>query len=177
MQRSRIILKEKHKIAHMRSAFNYAKCSSAVRLQVGCIIVKDDRIISIGYNGTPTGWDNCCEYRDYAPWNVASYIDWTEVWHLYPEQDGDRLYRLVSKPETLHAETNAIAKLARSVESGEGAAAFITHQPCLECAKLLYQAGIASVYYCLPYRSLEGVDFLKKCGILVECLSYDNVFK
>lgn len=121
----------------MKSAFNYAECSTAVRLQVGCVIVKDDRIISIGYNGMPSGWDNVCEHEG------------------------------KTKPEVLHAESNAIAKLARSPESGEGATAFITHAPCLDCAKLLYQAGICEVNYCHSYRLTDGIDFLKQCNIKV----------
>lgn len=143
-------MKIKHIHAHMKSAFNYAECSTAVRLQVGCVIVKDDRIISIGYNGMPSGWDNCCEDSVFF-------------------QDGKQLIEpiLKTKPEVLHAESNAIAKLARSPESGEGATAFITHAPCLDCAKLLYQAGICEVNYCHSYRLTDGIDFLKQCNIKV----------
>jgi dCMP deaminase len=144
-------MKQKHRIAHMKSAFNYAECSTAVRLQVGCVLVKDNRIISIGYNGMPAGWDNRCET--------------SELW-----KDGKQLVEpvLVSKPEVLHAETNAIAKLARSSESGDGCTAFVTHQPCLDCAKLLYQSGVAEVYYVHEYRRNDGIQFLEKCGIQVE---------
>lgn len=143
-----LVMKDKHKIAHMKSAFNYAECSTATRLQVGCVLVKDNRIISIGYNGMPSGWTNECEE--------------TVLW-----KGNQQLAQpmTVSKPEVLHAETNAIAKLARSSESGEGATAFITHQPCLNCAKLLYQSGICEVYYVHPYRLNDGLDFLKKCNI------------
>ena len=136
-------MKLKHAIAHMKSAFNYAECSTAKRLQVGCILVKNDRIISIGYNGMPSGWDNVCE--------TTSIVNGKE--------------ELVTKPEVLHAESNAIAKLARCMESGQGATAFITHQPCLSCAKLLYQAGIKEVYYCNEYRCDDGIEFLMKCNI------------
>ena len=105
-------MKDKHKIAHMKSAFNYAECTTATRLQVGCVLVKDNRIISIGYNGMPSGWTNECEE--------------TVLW-----KDKQQLSQpmFVTKPEVLHAETNAIAKLARSSESGDGCTAFITHQP------------------------------------------------
>tara|TARA_R110000787_G_scaffold153247_1_gene267110 strand:+ start:282 stop:701 length:420 start_codon:yes stop_codon:yes gene_type:complete len=137
-----VTMKQKHKIAHMKSAFNYAECSTATRLQVGCVLVKDNRIISIGYNGMPSGWTNECETEDN-----------------------------VTKPEVLHAETNAIAKLARCSEHGEGATAFVTHQPCMDCAKLLYQSGITEVYYAHKYRLTHGVDFLEKCGITVEQMS------
>lgn len=144
-------MKQKHRIAHMKSAFNYAECSTAVRLQVGCVLVKDNRIISIGYNGMPAGWDNRCET--------------SKLW-----QDGKQLVEpvLVSKPEVLHAESNAICKLARSSESGGGATAFVTHQPCLDCAKLLYQSGVAEVYYVHEYRRKDGIQFLEKCRIKVE---------
>jgi len=150
-------MKQKHKIAHMKSEFNYAECSTATRLQVGCVLVKDNRIISIGYNGMPSNWTNECETK--------------EIW-----KDGKQLTQpmLVTKPEVLHAETNAIAKLARCSESGEGSTAFVTHQPCMDCAKLLYQSGITEVYYVHKYRLTDGVDFLEKCGIKVEQLTVDR---
>lgn len=141
-------MKDKHKIAHMKCAFNYAECSTAKRLKVGCVIVKDNRIISIGYNGMPTGWTNECE----------ELVLWEKTIQLSQPV-------LKTKPEVLHAEANAITKLARSSESGENAVAFITHQPCLECSKLLYQTGISEVYYVHEYRVKEGVEFLTKCKI------------
>jgi len=119
-----------------------SKLSSARRLQVGAIVVRDDRIISIGYNGMPAGWDNNCE-------------------HL--QEDGT----LKTRPEVLHAEMNALMKLARSYESGLGADLFITHSPCMECAKGIYQAGINRVYYGRQYRSNEGIQFLKQSNIQV----------
>ena len=140
-------MKEKFIDAYMDVAERFAQLSSAKRLNVGAIVVKDDRIISIGYNGMPGGWDNCCE-----DWDGED--DW-----------GNTI--LKSKPEVLHAESNAIAKLARSSESGEGAAIFITHAPCIDCAKLIYQSGIATVYYKNEYRSTQGIDFLKKSGVVI----------
>ena len=140
-------MKQKFIDAYMDVAERFAQLSSAVRLQVGAIVVKDDRIISIGYNGMPSGWDNECE--------VCVSID--DVGNP----------TLKSKPEVLHAESNAIAKLARSPESGEGATMFITHSPCLDCAKLIYQAGIKEVYYEQEYRDTTGVDFLKKCDVQI----------
>lgn len=133
--------------AYMKTAETFAELSSAVRLHVGAIVVKDDRIISIGYNGMPSGWDNVCEY-------VIQYSDDTT--------------ELKTKPEVLHAETNAIAKLARSTESGLGATLFVTHAPCLDCAKLVYQSGINSVYYRNSYRDENGIQFLEKAGVKVE---------
>ena len=139
-------MKEKFVNAYMDVAERFAELSSARRLHVGAIVVKDDRIISIGYNGMPSGWDNDCE---------------------------DLVYRIAeepilkTKPEVLHAETNAIAKLAKSNESGLGATMFITHAPCLDCAKLIYQSGISSVLYRDAYRDTGGITFLEKSGIEV----------
>lgn len=135
-------MKQKYIDAHMKVAETYAQLSSAKRLQVGAIVVKDNRVISIGYNGMPSGWTNECEEEINVP-------DKSEK-------------QLVTKPEVLHAETNAIAKLARSNESGLDAVMFITHAPCLNCAKLIYQAGISKVYYRNSYRDNNGVEFLQK---------------
>jgi dCMP deaminase len=142
-------MKNKHIAAHMKSAFNYAECSTAERLKVGCVLVKDDRIISIGYNGMPSGWSNECE--------ILSFF--TEDGKQLPSQI------MLTKPEVLHAEENAITKLARSTESGEGATAFITHAPCMSCAKLLHGSGIIEVFYANWYRDNSGLDFLKECGV------------
>jgi dCMP deaminase len=145
-------MKNKYKKAFMKTAYTFAECSHAVRLKVGCVIVKDGRIISIGYNGTPSGWDNECERR--------SFFD----------SNGKQLLKavLVTRDEVLHAETNAIAKLARCHESGEGATLVTTHAPCLHCAKLIYQSGIDTVIFAEEYRSLEGVAFLSRCNVVVE---------
>ena len=140
-------MKQKFIDAYMEVAKTFANLSSAQRLKVGAIVVKDDRIISIGYNGMPSGWDNCCE----------DVVRQDEVGHTV----------LKSKPEVLHAESNAIAKLAKSPESGDGASIFITHSPCIDCAKLIYQSGITTVYYEESYRSTQGIDFLNKSGIKV----------
>jgi dCMP deaminase len=143
----------------MKTAETFAELSHARRLHVGAIVVKDDRIISIGYNGMPAGWDNNCEY---------------EVTEFQTEYGvGSKLVNtgeLKTRPEVLHAETNAIAKLAKSNESGLGATMFITHAPCLDCAKLIYQSGISSVLYRNAYRDTGGISFLEKSGIIVERL-------
>jgi dCMP deaminase len=151
-------MKDKHIAAHMKSAFNYADCSTAEKLKVGCVLVKDDRIISIGYNGMPPGWSNQCETLSF----------FTEDGKQLPSQI------LVTKPEVLHAEENAIVKLAKSNESGDGATAFITHSPCLSCAKLLYSSGIIGVYYTHPYRNTAGVNFLNECKIGVNHYNADH---
>lgn len=140
-------MKPKLQKAYMDTAKIFAELSHARRLHVGAIIVKDDRIISIGYNGMPAGWDNNCE----------------EV--VEQHEDGGQI--LKTKPEVLHAETNAIAKLARSSDSGLDADIFITHAPCLDCAKLIYQSGIRKVYFGANYRDESGIAFLKNSGIEV----------
>ena len=141
------MIKEKYLGTYMKTAKLFAEHSSAVRKKVGAVIVKDDRIISIGYNGMPSGWTNECE--------MVKHTDFTGT------------VVTMSKPEVLHAETNAIAKVAKSTNSTEGATMFITHAPCLDCAKLAYQSGINSVYYRNSYRNDDGIDFLKKCEIEV----------
>ena len=146
----------------MKTAETFAGLSHARRLHVGCIVVKDDRIISIGYNGMPAGWDNNCE--DEIPCDNGEY----KRQQLPKSADLWKSYNLKTKPEVLHAETNAIAKLARSSDSGLGADIFITHSPCLDCAKLIYQSGIKRVWYGAEYRNSAGPDFLRKSGIQVE---------
>jgi len=149
--------------AYMKTAETFAECSTAKRLHVGAIVVKDDRIISIGYNGMPSGWDNNCEDKVYAnEWSINN-SDWE-----YQEEDSGHPYNLKTKSEVLHAETNAIAKLAKSNESGLGATMFITHAPCLDCAKLVYQSGIDTVYYRNSYRDEIGIHFLEKAGVKIE---------
>jgi dCMP deaminase len=123
-----------------------AQLSHAQRLQVGAVIVHNDTVISYGYNGMPSGWSNICE-------DVS--------------EDGS----LKTKSEVLHAESNAIAKLARSANSGEDADLFVTHSPCMECAKLIYQSGIRRVYYKNNYRDNSGIEFLKKSGVEVHNVS------
>jgi len=134
----------------MDVAERFAQLSHAQRAKVGAIIVKDDRIISIGYNGMPSGWDNCCE-------EVVPPNEWAEFGQLK------------TKPEVLHAETNAIAKLAQSSESGKDATLFCTHLPCMECAKLIYQSGIKEVYYREEYKAAKGSgkEFLIESGITI----------
>lgn len=138
----------------MKVAEVYAQLSSAERLKVGCVAVKNDTIIGIGYNGMPSGWDNRCE------------IDIPEVVDLQSRVISQA--QTVTRPEVLHAESNCLAKIARSTNSSEDAYLFITHAPCLNCAKMIYQAGIKSVFYRNDYRENEGVDFLIKCDIDVQ---------
>ena len=169
-------MKQKYIDAYMKTAETFAELSSAVRLHVGAIIVKDNRIISIGYNGMPSGWDNNCEDKEYMDQGAGGWLSPEEIEHSWPNLEQQypkdaniwRRYNLKTKPEVLHAETNAIAKLAKSNESGLDATMFITHAPCLDCAKLVYQSGVNTVYYRNSYRDENGIQFLEKAGVKVE---------
>jgi len=153
-------MKQKWVEAFMDTAERFAQLSSAKRLQVGAVVVKDNRIISIGYNGMPAGWTNECEKRVYTLTQPAEFLD----------EDGSS-YNVVTKDEVIHAEANAILKLARDGESGNGSSLFCTHAPCIHCAKLVHGAGIKKVYYRHSYRDTIGLDFLEKCNIEVEKIS------
>jgi dCMP deaminase len=127
---------KKYDIAYLKMALEWAKLSYCKRRQVGALIVKDRMIISDGYNGTPTGFENICEDdENYTKWYV------------------------------LHAEANAIMKVAASTQSSLGATLYITLSPCKECSKLIFQSGIKRVVYNKAYKDLSGVEFLKKAGI------------
>lgn len=132
-------MKQKWVDAFMDTAERFAQLSSAKRLHVGAVVVKDQRIISIGYNGMPSGWTNECE-----------------------DENGN------TKNEVIHAEANAISKLAKSGDSGDGSDLFCTHAPCVHCAKIIFGAGVKKVYYRNSYRDTAGLDFLQKCGIQLE---------
>ena len=158
-------MKSKFIEAYMKTAETFAELSSAKRLHVGAIIVKEDRIISIGYNGMPSGWTNECEKKVYS--EISPELLNREQ---YRDEDGGTYY-LTTKPEVIHAEANAIAKLARYSESGDGSTMFLTHAPCIDCAKQVYTAGIKKVYYRNSYRDVLGIDFLEKCGVEVSKVS------
>jgi len=146
-------MKQKWVDAFMDTAERFAELSSAKRLKVGAVVVKDNRIISIGYNGMPAGWTNVCE---------------DEIGHVLDDCGNIVEFRTKTKDEVIHAEANAILKLARDGESGNGADLFCTHAPCINCAKLIYGAGVRKVYYRESYRDTLGTDFLTKCNIEVE---------
>lgn len=138
-------MKPRHAKTHMMVAYQFAKLSYAKRKQVGCVIVKDDSIIGIGWNGMPSGEDNCCEDENNK-----------------------------TKPEVIHAEDNCLRKLTKSHESALGASAFVTLAPCMLCATRMRDAGIAKVYYAEMYpTSQPGIDFLRKNGIEVEQLTIE----
>jgi dCMP deaminase len=145
-------MKQKFIDLYMDWAERTAELSHARRLHVGAVIVKDDTVISYGYNGMPAGWDNNCE---------------DEIGQVIDDNGNIIEARLKTKPEVLHAESNSIAKLARSTNSGLDATMFVTHAPCLDCAKLIYQSGISSVLYRNSYRDASGVTFLEKSGVTV----------
>lgn len=128
---------------YIRMAREWASLSKAKKLQVGCLIVKDGSIIADGYNGTPRGFDNQCEDVDY-------------------------FNQLITRQEVLHAESNAITKLAKSTQSSVGSTMYVTTSPCIECAKLIIQSDIIRVVYSDFYRSHAGINLLKKAGIKVE---------
>jgi dCMP deaminase len=146
------------KIAETTSELSYAK-----RLQVGAVLVKDRQIISSGYNGMPTGWDNDCEDVEecYEVRDTYFSTDWTY------NSDTKKYSRLKTKPEVLHAEMNCISKVARSTLSSEGATMFCTHAPCMNCAKFIYQAGITTLYFKNHYGDEQGVNFLSRSGVNV----------
>ena len=130
--------------AYLDICETWSRLSTALRKKVGCIIVKDGIIISDGYNGTPSGFDNNCEFED--PFNKT----------------------LVTKPEVLHAESNAITKLAKSTQSSSGATMYITINPCIECSKLIIQSGIKRVIYKNFYKNHDGINLIKHANIEIK---------
>lgn len=129
---------------YLRMAQIWSENSYCVRRQVGALIVKDKMIISDGYNGTPSGFPNICEEND------------------------------VTFPYVLHAEANAITKIARSGNNSDGATLYVTDSPCIECSKLIIQSGIKRVVYARDYRLSDGIDLLRRAGIMVEFLPFEN---
>ena len=130
---------------YLEMAKIWGQLSKAKRKQVGCLIVKDGQIISDGYNGTPRGFDNDCEF--------------------------ETRFGYETKPEVLHAESNAISKLAMSTQSSQGSTVYITISPCFDCAKLMIQSGITRVVYNKKYRSGNGIEILQKANIQVDEIS------
>lgn len=159
-------MKEKFILFYFDVAKRVAELSHAKRLKVGAVIVKDHRILSYGYNGTPAGFDNCCEF---------------EVTEFQTEYGvGSKLVKtgeLKTKPEVIHAEMNAIAKIAYHGDSCKEATMFLTHSPCIECAKIILQSGISDVYYLQDYRSTAGVDLLKSRAIAVTKYEKDSLLR
>lgn len=142
-------MENKHRF-YMNIAMQIATASYAERNKVGALLEKDHNIIAFGYNGTPAGFDNKCEYQDEVDFMMCT----------------------ITKPEVLHAESNAIAKCARQGTPSLGATLYVTVSPCYDCAKLIIQAGIAKVIYETKYRTIEGIYLLEKAGI--PCLSINE---
>jgi dCMP deaminase len=163
-------------IIYMQVAYQFAKLSYAERRKVGCIIVKDKQVISFGYNGTPHGFENECEETEKTGWDFPEQSELLEEngWTILPELGC--ACRSVTKREVLHAESNAIMKVAKSTMSCEGADLYTTTCPCFDCAKLIIQAGIKKVYYTEDYRDMSGVELLKKAEIEVEQVISWNEF-
>jgi dCMP deaminase len=157
-------MKQKFIDLYMEIAHVVAKTSTATRLKVGAVAVKDHRVLSLGYNGTPPGDDNECEFREYTLGGSAAYLD----------EDGSS-YNIVTKPEVIHAEQNLIYKMARDGQSAKGADIFVTHAPCIECAKAIVTSGFSRVWFGEQYRSDEGLKFLEKRGIEVVKISKNAV--
>jgi dCMP deaminase len=135
----------RYDIAYLKMAREWSKLSHCKRKQVGALIVKDNMIISDGYNGTPTGFDNCCEDEEgYTKWHV------------------------------LHAEANAILKVASSTQGCRGATLYITLSPCKECSKLIHQSGIRRMVYCTEYKDDSGIEFLKMANVEILYLPIDE---
>lgn len=143
-------------IVYMQTAYQFAKLSYAQRRKVGCVIVKNNQVISFGYNGTPHGFDNACEI-------IKKYEDCNCIECTCSKS--------ITKREVLHAESNAIMKVAKSTMNCNGAELYTTTCPCFDCAKLIIQAGISKVYYTEDYRDMSGIELLKKANIEVEQLN------
>ena len=139
-------------ITYLKMAQEWGQLSKAKRKKVGCLIVKDGQIISDGYNGTPAGYSNECEFVNE---------------NFLPQATN----KLETKPEVLHAESNALMKLAKSTNSSKGSTIYLTMSPCFECAKLIIQAGVVRVVYSETYRNLEGVGFLHSNNIIAVLVS------
>ena len=139
--------KEKYDKAYLRIAKEWGQLSYCQRKKVGAIIVRDKMIISDGYNGTPSGFENCCE----------------------DEENNTKWY-------VLHAEENAISKVARSTQSCEGATLYITLSPCKDCSKLILQAGIKRIVYIQQYKDISGLDFLEQAGVTIQQITEEELY-
>jgi dCMP deaminase len=155
-------------IIYMQTAYQFAKLSYANRRKVGCVIIKDKQMISFGYNGMPYGFDNQCEEDDIRYYeNPDSALDLMEDGYVC-DNGCCKKEHAKTRREVLHAESNAIMKVAKSTMNCNGAELYTTTCPCFDCAKLIIQAGITKVYYSEDYRDMSGVELLKKAGIEVK---------
>lgn len=168
---------------YMKMAFIWAQNSYAVRRKVGCLIVKDNSIISDGYNGTPSGFENVCEefpedfekyFEGMKPSYYRNFLIPEEMLRMYLKTYQNKGGTLKTKPYVLHAESNAITKLARSNNNSSGATLYVTDEPCINCAKLIIQSGIKRVVFCRPYRLHDGIELLVRAGIDVSQISFSE---
>lgn len=145
-----------HKIdvTYLKMAQTWANLSHALRKKVGALIVKNNTIIADGYNGTPSGFENECE--EAISHEDGSFKEYRTKWYV------------------LHAESNALAKVAKSTQSSEGATLYVTYSPCTECSKLILQAGIKRVVYLEEYRDIAGLDFLRRAGVEIKKINIEN---
>lgn len=164
-------------IIYMQVAYQFAKLSYATRRKVGCVIVKDKQVISFGYNGTPHGFDNECECVEQTGWDFPEQAKLLQDngWTLSDTESGCA-HRYVTKREVLHAESNAIMKVAKSTMSCDGATLYTTTCPCFDCAKLIIQSGVTEVYYSEDYRDMSGVELLKTAKINVKQVNVWNEY-
>jgi dCMP deaminase len=164
---------------YLGMASSVARMSRAARTKVGAVLVKGKNILSYGWNGTPSGFDNVCEYKEYMDRGAGGWLSPEEIEERWPHEQEMKYgewagtnvrYRLVTKPEVLHAESNVLMKLLASDNpvSTTGSTLYLTMSPCFECAKLIKQAGIIRIVYINNYRITNSLDFLKQVGIEVE---------
>lgn len=147
---------------YINVAKEIASLSHCVRSKVGAVLVKDGNVISFGYNGTPSGMDNCCEDKKYVPSEAGAWVDIDEMLIEYPYRDSYGNYKLITKNNVIHAEVNAVLKAAKTGTSVDGSSLYLTLSPCLDCSKLILQAGVKRVVYLETYRNLDGPNFLKQ---------------
>tara|TARA_B110000902_G_scaffold14855_1_gene17591 strand:+ start:796 stop:1308 length:513 start_codon:yes stop_codon:yes gene_type:complete len=153
---------------YMQIAYQVSKLSYAERRKVGCVIVKDNQIISVGYNGTPHGFNNTCEEDDNRFYeNPDHALDLIEQGFTC-DNGCCHKSNSITKREVLHAESNALMKIAKSTLTSKESVLYTTTSPCFECAKLIIQSGVSKVYYCEDYRDMSGIELLEKAGIIVE---------
>jgi dCMP deaminase len=156
MSSNQVSSQRQHKIdvTYIKMAQTWAGLSHAIRKKVGALIVKNNTIIADGYNGTPSGFENECEIA--INHEDGSFKEYQTKWYV------------------LHAESNALAKVAKSTQSCEGATLYITYSPCTECSKLILQSGIKKVVYLEEYRDVAGLDFLRRAGVEIKKINIDN---
>lgn len=165
---------EKIDLLYCRMALIWSENSYAIRRKVGALIVKNNTIISDGYNGTPTGFPNVCEYAVAPDEGQSLFLPTNEKEREELPKLQKQGWRLITYDQVLHAESNAIAKLAKSTNNAQGATIYVTDEPCLECAKLIIQAGIERVVYIREYRLHAGIELLKKAKIKVQKIKIEE---